>query len=355
MSELEGTVIRAHGGHYYVRVGDRTLDCAMRGRLKRRRATSDLVAVGDRVRCSLEPDGGAIVEEVLPRKSVLSRNPPPARDPRPGAASRRPRQRPQMEQVLVANPDLVLIVFSLARPPLNPFMLDRYLVACEAVQLPAVIVGNKVDLLAADLEGATEGAPGGDAGVEDLGTAGEFDLDEYDRAEDLASNAMESAEILRMYEEIGYRVVPTSIVTGEGLEELRRLLHGKLSVLTGPSGVGKSSLMNGLWPELDLKVGEISEYHDRGKHTTVVAELYNPEPDTYVADTPGLRQFRFWDIDPEQLDAFYPEMKPYLTHCRFAPCTHTHEPGCAVSQAVERGEIPALRYESYLRMFEHGF
>ncbi|MHB1296859.1 MAG: ribosome small subunit-dependent GTPase A, partial [Anaerolineae bacterium] len=279
---------------------------------------------------------------------VVSRNPPPPRAPKSGPGARRPTQRRQMEQVLVANPDQALVVVSLARPSLNPFMLDRYLVACEAVKLPVIIVGNKVDLMAVEMEAASDVAV-------DADPAAIVDLDEYDRAEDLAVSAVESAEILAMYEKIGYRVVPTSVVTGDGLEDLRRLLQGKLSVLTGPSGVGKSSLMNGLWPELDLRVGAISEYHDRGKHTTVVAELFNPEPDTYVADTPGLRQFRFWDIDPEQLDAFFPEMKPYLTHCRFAPCTHTHEPGCAVNQAAERGEIPALRYESYLRMFEHGF
>jgi ribosome biogenesis GTPase / thiamine phosphate phosphatase len=277
------------------------IDCTMRGRLKKDRSASDLVALGDRVLWSLTPEGQGILEEVLPRKSVLSRCPPPPRR--------------QVEQVIVANPDQVLIVFAICNPTLNPLMLDRYLVACEAVKLPCLIVANKIDLL------------------EDSGEREAFEL----------------------YERIGYTVHYTSATTLEGMDALRAALHGKLSVLTGPSGVGKSSLVNALWPGYELETGEVSESRDRGRHTTVVGRLLNPAPDTYVADTPGLRQFRFWDIDPEQLDAFFPEMRPYLGHCRFAPCTHTHEPDCAVRAAVEREAIDPLRYESYLRMFEHGF
>jgi ribosome biogenesis GTPase len=214
----------------------------------------------------------------------------------------------------VANPDQVLIVFSPYNPPLSPLMLDRYLVACEAVRLPLTIILNKADLLQEDEQ-----------------------------------------DPLAVYRRIGYDVCCTSVVSGQGLETLQQLLRSKISVLTGPSGVGKSSLLNALWPDLELSVGEISMAHDRGRHTTVVPYLLNPEDDTYVADTPGLRQFRFWDIDPEQLDAFFPELHPYLGYCRFSPCTHTHEPGCAVRAAAECGKIDPLRFESYLRMFEYGF
>ena len=297
----QGLVIRVHGGHYYVHTDDGVIDCRARGRLKKTRVESDIIAVGDRVLWSPTGEGRGAIEEVMPRKSVLSRSTPPPRR--------------EAEQVIVANPDQVLVVFSVRNPPPNSLMLDRYLVACEAAELPVLLIANKADLL--------------DAG--------------------------EESEAVSLYRRIGYEVLLTSVVTGESLDTLHERLQGKLSVLTGPSGVGKSSLLNALWPELDLGVGDISDYHDRGKHTTVVALLLLPEAGIQVADTPGLRQFRFWDIDPEQLEAFFPEMRPYLGSCRFNPCTHMHEPECAVLKATELGEIAPIRYESYAKMFEYEF
>jgi len=297
-------VVRVHGGHYYVQAEHGIVDCRIRGRLKRGRRASDLVAIGDRVHWTPTEEGAGIIEWVAPRSRVLSRRPPP---PRPGTLA-------SQEQVIVANPDQVLIVFAHHSPEPNPLMLDRYLVACEAAGIPAVIVANKSDLLEPG-----EPSPFG------------------------------------VYRRIGYPVLCTSAITGENLDALRGLLQGRLSVLTGPSGTGKSMLLNALWPELDLKTGEISAYHDRGRHTTVVAALLNPEPNVYVADTPGLRVFMFWDILPEELEAYFPEMRPYLGQCRFQPCTHTHEPGCAIQEAVERGEIDPLRYESYCKMFAYAF
>ncbi len=305
MSERCGDlVIRVHGGHHYVQTDQGIIDCTIRGRLKRGRRRSDLVAIGDRVCWTPTEEGFGIIESVAPRTRVLSRRPPP---PRPGTLASR-------EQVILANPDQILVVFAHHSPEPNPLMLDRYLVTCEANRIPVVIVANKHDLLEAG-----EDSP------------------------------------FALYEQIGYHVLLTSTATGEGIETLRELLRGKLSALTGPSGAGKSSLLNALWPDLELKTGEISDYNDRGKHTTAVASLLNPEPDIYVADTPGMRVFMFWDIDPEQLDALFPEMRPYLGHCRFQPCTHTHEPDCAIQQAVARGEINSLRYASYLKMFEYAF
>ncbi len=298
-------VVRVHGGHFYVQTQGGLVDCLIRGRLKQERRGTDIVAIGDRVCWTPTEEGRGVVESVEPRQRVLSRRLPP---PRAGAAS-------EGEQVIVANPDQVLAVFARRNPPPNPLMLDRYLVACEAAGLPVVIIANKSDL--------------------------ELDYDEQNPFE--------------LYREIGYQVLETSAATGENIETLRGLLRGKLTVLTGPSGAGKSSLLNALWPDLERKVGEISAYHDRGKHTTVVAELLRPEPEIYVADTPGMRVFMFYDIDPEQLDAFFPEMRPHLGECRFQPCTHIHEPDCAIQAAVERGEIAELRYESYVKMFEYAF
>jgi len=298
MELAEGTVIRSQGGHYYVQTGcGPAVDCALRGRLKKVRARSDLVATGDRVRWRPTQEGYGIIEEVLPRKSALSR----------ASKLRGPR-----EEIIVANLDQVVVVFSVCNPPFDPSMLDRYLVACEAARLHVVIVVNKVDLLCTEDE----------------------------------------REAMELYRRLGYRVLYTSAITSEGVESLRAALRGRMSTLTGPSGAGKSSLLNALWPGLELKVGEISEFHNRGKHTTVVAQLLTPEQGTYVADTPGLRQFHLWDVDPEQLEAFFPEMSPYLGQCRFTPCTHRHEPDCAVRQAVEHGEIAEIRYASYCRMYD---
>jgi len=301
MEARQGLVVRAHGGHYYIQADQSLYDCTLRGKLKYGRSNSDIIVIGDQVLFTPEPGGYGTIIQVLPRKSAFSRCPPPPR--RPG------------EQVIVANPDQVLIVFAASSPPLNPLMLDRYLVACEAAGLKALIVINKMD-----------------------------------EAQDT-----KTMELAALYRAIGYTVWPVSAVRGDGLSALHAQLYHKLTVVVGPSGVGKSSLLNAWWPELGLDTGEISYYHERGKHTTAVAELLRPEPEIYIADTPGLRQLRFWQVTPERLAELFVEFAPWRNDCRFEPCSHISEPDCAVRAAAERGDISSSRYSSYCRMYELGF
>jgi ribosome biogenesis GTPase len=190
-------------------------------------------------------------------------------------------------------------------------MLDRLLVLAENNDLPAFVCANKIDLL------------------EDEGEAG---------------------ELFGVYEEIGYPVLYTSAKTGQGIDALRQHLLGNLTVLSGPSGVGKTSLLNAVQPHLGLATQQISDATGKGRHTTVGVRLWPLEGGGYVADTPGLREAGLWDIEPEELAWHFVEFRPYLSDCRFSTCTHTHEPGCAVKTAVEAGEISELRYDSYQRM-----
>ena len=282
--------------------------CRLRGRLKQRRADAemrtDLAAVGDRVSISVLPDGTGMIEEVAPRVRVLSRRAPGGR----GRTGRR--DEAGTEQIIVANPDQAVIVFAAAQPDPHLRMLDRFLVTTESSQLPAVIVANKVDV----------------AGLE-------------------AAQAL-----FGLYEGLGYPVLYTSAVTGAGVEALRAATNGKLSVLTGPSGVGKSSLLNALQPGLGLQAKAISQATFKGRHTTVYSELLPLEGGGWIADTPGIRSLGLWDLEPEELDGYFVEIKPLVDQCLYNDCTHTHEPGCAVRAAVAEGRVAQSRYESYVKM-----
>lgn len=261
------------------------------------------MAIGDRVAISINPDGTGLIEKVEDRERVLSRA-------RPAASVRQ--MLSDQEQVLVANPDQVVFVFSIRRPRPSLRKLDRFLVVAELNELPAIICVNKIDLV-------EEG---------------------------------EAQETFSLYEEIGYPVIYTSAVTGEGLEELRVSLEGKISVLAGSSGVGKSSLLNAMQPGLGLRVREVSQATEKGTHTTRHAELFKLERGGYVADTPGIRALALFDIEPQELDGYFREIAPLVSECQFSDCTHRHEPNCAVREAVEEGSVSQERYESYLRLRE---
>lgn len=276
--------------------GQGLIVCQLRGRLKQGKATGDIVALGDRVRISVLPDGSGVIEEVEPRKQALVRL-----DPRPQG---------QYRQILLANADQAVFVFACAHPNPKLRMLDRFLVAAEKQSIPALIVANKIDLVA----------------------------------------RKEAEKTFGMYPPIGYPVLYTSAKTGEGVDELNRRLMHKTSALAGPSGAGKSSLLNLLQPGLGLTVNEISTAMDKGKHTTVTRQLFPLEGGGYVADTPGWKALALWDTDPEEIDAYFPELAPLVADCQFNDCTHSHEPGCAVRAAVEAGKVHPQRYESYLRL-----
>lgn len=294
---LVGTVLRAQSGFFWVQTADGVIECKLRGRLKRERLGTDIAVIGDLVEITVVAPGEGAVEAVLPRRSRLARRAAGAR----GAYK---------EDVLVANVDQVLLTFSCAQPDLAPRMLDRYLVICEHSALEAVVVATKVDLV-------------GEAAARAL---------------------------FAPYERVGYPVLYVSNKTGLGLDGVRARLAGRISVVTGKSGVGKSSLLNALDPDLNLATAAVSAHLNKGRHTTTVAELIPVAGGGYVADTPGIREIGLWQLPPEELDWCFRELRPFLGDCYFAGCTHVHEPDCAVRAAVERGEVSFERYDSYVRL-----
>ena len=293
-----GRVLSAAGGVYDVELDDRSVvQASLRGRLKLEARTGDKVVAGDRV--EIARDGtGATIESVEPRRTELARRAP---------------GRSRGAKVVVANPDQLVAVFALTHPAPNPRLLDRFLVTAEVNGLPAVIVANKSDLL-------EEGTPG---------------------------------DVFAPQEAAGYRVLRTSVKTGAGLDALREILCGNTSVLTGPSGVGKSSLLNAIEPGLTLSVGAVSDAVGKGRHTTVTSRLIPLVCGGYVADTPGLRELGLWDVDAAQLADAFPEFREHAETCRFAPtCSHSHEPGCGVTAAIRKGRIHPDRHASYLALLE---
>jgi ribosome biogenesis GTPase len=312
-----GVVYRKSLGHYSVRAHGNEIDCEVSSRLhkeliyptsgahRRVRAVKELdhadpVAIGDQVRYTDAGPGRGLITEVLPRKSKLSRP-----QPVPGARV--------FEQVIVANSDQVLPVFAAFSPTPKWGLLDRYLVTAEAAGLPARIVITKMDL------------------------ASENETLETD---------------LEVYRRIGYPIHLVCSNTGQGLDELKDALRGKLSVLVGKSGVGKTSLMNALQPGLGLRVKEVSKGDiGKGRHTTSHLQMFDLDFSGQLVDTPGMREFGLWDVAPEDLANYFPEIAPYVGSCKFGlDCGHDTEPGCAVRKAVMDERVSPYRYQSYLRM-----
>ncbi len=293
---LTGLIIKTQSGFYTIDTPAGQLTCTLRGALKKGPRRGDVVALGDRVRLTPLEEGTGVIEEVLLRKRMLTRL-----APRPSGT---------YQQIIIANPDQAIFVFSCANPAPRFGMLDRFLVISEKQGIPARIVANKTDLVGLDAAG----------------------------------------EMFGLYEPLGYPVILTSALTGQGLEALRSCLAGKISVFTGPSGAGKSSLLNLLLPDVHLEAEEVSRATSKGRHTTVVRQLLPLPGGGYVADTPGLKALALWDITPEELDGYFPELRQLVAHCAFSDCTHIHEPDCSVREAVARGDVHPNRYQAYLRM-----
>jgi len=289
-----GLIIKAQSGFFTVETGLGLIVCQLRGKLKQGKAIGDIAALGDHVRITVLDDGSGVIEEVDERKQAIVRL-----DPRPQGV---------YQQILLANADQALFVFACANPSPKLKMLDRFLVIAEKQKIPPIIVANKSDL------------------VED------------------------AKKIFGIYAALGYRVIYTSAEKNIGVDELHDALKNKISALAGPSGVGKSSLLNAIQPGLGLAVNEISAAMDKGKHTTVVRQLFPLKDGGYVADTPGWKSLALWDTHPEEIDAYFPELAPLVAECQFSDCSHTHEPGCAVLAALKAGKIFVERYESFLRL-----
>lgn len=307
----EATVVKNAGSHYLLScLPDWTpFPAVLKGKIRlRNNESTNPVAVGDHVRFESATDSlsdislknPAQISEVLDRKNYLIRK-----------STNLSRQ----SHVIAANVDMAFAVVSLYFPEIKLPFLDRMLVTCEVYGIPVTIVLNKVDLYREEAPQAV-------------------------------------ADFIDIYTNAGYRVVCTSARTGEGVDELRSLTCGNVCLFSGESGVGKSSLIKALDPTLDPKIGRISDVHLQGKHTTSLYEMYMLRTGGWVIDTPGLRGFGLVNLEKEEISRYFPEMLKISENCRFTPCTHTHEPGCAVKEAVEDGRISPERYSSYLGMIE---
>lgn len=294
--KFTATVVRATGSWYDVLHDGETVRCRIRGRLRLKgvRSTNPVV-VGDEVACEADEGGDYVIADILPRRNYVIRR-----------ASNLSKE----SHIIAANVDQALLMASLRSPETPTEFVDRFLVTCEAYKVPVTILLSKLDL----------------------------------------QDAEAVAEFRAVYEGAGYRVLEVSVREGRGVEEVRELLAGRTTLVSGNSGVGKSTLIQAIDPSLDIRTGEISESHHKGRHTTTFSTMCPLAGGGAVIDTPGIKGFGLIDIDEAELWHYFPEMMRVAPACRFYNCTHTHEPGCAVTEAVKAGEIAWPRYESYLKI-----
>ena len=300
----QGKVIRARSGFYDVQHGELVLRCTLRGTLKRsrkseagRRLFADPVAVGDQVIFTQIDAEEGVIEEIGPRQTKFSR--------------RYAGRHEDIEQIIVANAHQVLAVVSTLMPPLNYRTLDRFLILAEAGEMQAIICVNKMDLIGTDQRNL------------------------------LTQN-------FNIYQNLGYQVIFTSIEEHSSIETLKEILIDKFTVIVGASGVGKSSLLNSIQPDLMLRTKEVGEKTRKGRHTTTLVEMFTLDIGGEVADTPGIREVGLWGVDTDNLEYYFPEMEPFINTCKYNDCAHVKEDDCAIQSAVESGEIHPERYRSYV-------
>lgn len=301
METSHGLVMQSTGSWYEVRTTDGTsVKCRLRGQFRIKGIkTTNPVVVGDSVDFLIEDDGCGYITSIHPRKNYIDR---------------KSTNLSKISHIIAANIDIAFLVVTLREPRTSLGFIDRFLVAAEGFRIPCCLVFNKIDI--------------------------------YSEEE-----KEEIARLRGIYEKIGYQTLCTSVLTGEGIDDVKALFSGRVALCSGHSGVGKSALINAIDPTLDLRIGAISEVHDKGRHTTTFATMF-PAADGFIIDTPGIKEFGLIQYRPEEVRDYFPELRRYNNECRFSNCSHTHEPGCQVRAAIESGEIAAHRYENYLHILQ---
>ncbi|MEZ4720523.1 MAG: ribosome small subunit-dependent GTPase A [Flavobacteriales bacterium] len=299
---MKGLVVKSTGSWYKIRKDDgEIVDARTRGKLRTVGIKStNPVAVGDHVEISQRSEGDWSIDDLSDRKNYIIRK-----------ATKLSKQ----THIVAANMDLAIVLVTLMQPKLKLGFLDRMLVTTEAYNIPTIIVFNKVDVLSAD---------------------------ERQYLNDLC----------KAYKDVGYDSLQISVLTGEGIDQVKERIEGKTTVISGHSGVGKSSLLNTLNPSFNARVTDVSDFNEKGQHTTTFAELFEVNDTTFIIDTPGLKSFGLISMDREELKDYFPEMHRLSENCKFYNCLHINEPGCAVKPAYEQSQLPWFRYENYLHLYE---